>query len=300
MRHFQRPNDKLVLQKFKGLNSKVKNMDFTHDLPDSGAFFKTLKALLISKKEDKLHDIIKYSNFNLASDGQYSHYHGGGRWNAFAAIATFTLPVAKMGEIDDQMKNRLKIYCTEIIPPEAGFDVTSVVISPKILSDEGDSISLEDDLAEITDNILDSNGTSFPHDLYEKGKEMAEVYLYLYHIENTLRIFIEEKGNGNLEYTRDLKRKIQTKKDNEEKNQWKSFKAGSDIFYLDFVELADLISNNWTIFKDYFPDLDWIKSKIKEMGQCRNVIAHNGYIGDHEKDLLRLYYKSILMQINKK
>ncbi|WP_062400243.1 hypothetical protein [Methanogenium cariaci] len=117
-----------------------------------------------------------------------------------------------MGEIDDQMKNRLKSYLNDIIPPGAGYDVTDVVISPKLVSGEGDSISLEEDLAEITDNILDSTGISYPHDLYEKGKEMAEVYLYLYHIENTLRIFIEEKGNGNLEYTSGLKRNIQKKR----------------------------------------------------------------------------------------
>ncbi|GAB7015457.1 Swt1 family HEPN domain-containing protein [Methanogenium cariaci] len=275
-------------------------MGFTYDLPDSGAVFNTLKALLLSKNENKLYEIIINSDFNLASYEQYSRNHGGGRWDAFAAIPTFALPVAKMGEIDDQMKNRLKSYLNDIIPPGAGYDVTDVVISPKLVSGEGDSISLEEDLAEITDNILDSTGISYPHDLYEKGKEMAEVYLYLYHIENTLRIFIEEKGNGNLEYTSGLKRNIQKKKVNEENNKWKSFKAGSDIFYLDFVELADLISNNWTIFKDDFPDLDWIKTKIKEMAQCRNAIAHNGYIGDHEKDLLRLYYNSILRQINMK
>jgi len=275
-------------------------MVFTHDLPNSNSFFKTLKIYLQSKNETKLLELIKGSKFSLNSYDNYSRYHGGVRWDAFAAIATFALPADKIGEIDDQMKNRLKTYCNDTMPPDAGYDVTSVVISPKIVSDEGDSLSLEEDLAEITDNILDSTGISFPHDLYEKGKEMAEVYLYLYHIENTLRIFIEEKGNGNLEYTRELKRRIQKKKEIEEKNQWKSFKAGSDIFYLDFVELADLIANNWTIFKDYFPDLDWIKTKIKEMGQCRNPIAHNGYIGDHEKKLLRLYYRGILRQISKK
>jgi len=275
-------------------------MSFTYVMPDSERFFKTLKDVLISKNETKLYDIINMSKFSLESSGKFSQYNGGERWNAHATIATFALPAAKVGEVQDFMKGRLKNYCNDIMPSKAGYEVTSVVIQPKIVSDGEDSISLENDLEKITNNILDSTGISFPHDLYNKGKEMAEVYLYLYHIENTLRIFIEEKGNGNLKYTKDIIKKIQQRKDIENKNQWKSFKANSDIFYLDIVDLSALINANWPLFEGYFPSYPWIDTKIKEISQCRNPIAHNGYIGDFEKRLLSTNYEGILRQIGKK
>lgn len=171
-------------------------MDFTYDLPDSEAFFRTLKKYLISKKENELYDLIKTSKFTLESYEQYAANHGGGRWNAYATIVTFAMPIAKLGDIDEQMKLNLKTYCNEIMPPDAGYDITSVVIQPMIISNEGDSISLESDLDGITQNILGSTGICFPSDLYDKGKEMAEVYLYLYHIENTLRFSLNKREMG--------------------------------------------------------------------------------------------------------
>lgn len=275
-------------------------MGFNYDMPDPDGFFKTLKEVLILRKDNKLYDIIKTAKFTLESYGQYAHYHGGGRWNAYATIATFALPVAMLGEIDEQMKLRLKTYCNEIMPPDAGYDITSIVIQPKIISDDGNSISLEGDLEEITYNILDSNGISFPSDLYDKGKEMAEVYLYLYHIENTLRVFLEDKANGQLEFPSEVRKRIQQRKDVEAINKWKSFKAGTDIFYVDLVDLSAVINKNWEIFKEYFPSYSWIDTKIKEIGQCRNPIAHNGYIGDYEKRLLKTNYEGILRQIAEK
>lgn len=40
-------------------------MGFTYDLPDSGAVFNTLKALLLSKNENKLYEIIINSDLIL-------------------------------------------------------------------------------------------------------------------------------------------------------------------------------------------------------------------------------------------
>lgn len=66
---------------------------------------------------------------------------------------------------------------------------------------------------------------------------------------------------------------------------------------MDFVELGVLILENWNVFEDSFPDRNWIKGKIDELGVCRNSIAHNGYIGDYEKRLLSTSYEGILRQI---
>ncbi len=51
------------------------------------------------------------------------------------------------------------------------------------------------------------------------------------------------------------------------------------------------------MFEKYFGTQDFILPKINEMADCRNLIAHNSYVGKTERDLLKSYYNSILMQI---
>jgi len=95
-----------------------------------------------------------------------------------------------------------------------------------------------------------------------------------------------------------VKKAIESRKKQEVKKQWMRIRGDSDLFYLDFKDLSPIILNNWDLFENYFPDQAWISTKIEELGDCRNLVAHNSYIGDHEKDLIRVYYKSILKQIN--
>lgn len=90
----------------------------------------------------------------------------------------------------------------------------------------------------------------------------------------------------------------QRKKDIESK-KWLSFNENSDIFYLDFKELGDIIRENWDDFRSYFPNQDFILTKIKEIADVRNLIAHNSYIGSKERTMLKLYYEMILEQIGK-
>jgi len=163
---------------------------------------------------------------------------------------------------------------------------------------------LEEEITEIS-KALDgtTSDARLPSDLLEKGQEMAQVYLYLYCAENILRLFIERIAServtdlANLTIPKTVRDGIAVRKRNEERNKWLSIRGGSDLFYVDFKELADIITNNWTIFGTYFPDQAWIRTKIEEMAHCRNLIAHNSYIDDHERDVIRLNFRSILRQI---
>ena len=66
----------------------------------------------------------------------------------------------------------------------------------------------------------------------------------------------------------------------------------------DFKDLGNLIDSNWELFKNYFPNRDFIIPKLNEMADCRNLIAHNSYIGDTERNLIKTYYNVILKQIS--
>lgn len=143
-------------------------------------------------------------------------------------------------------------------------------------------------------------------DVQQKGQQMAEAYLYLYSVENCLRSFLEitlknELGDdweSKINISNPVKRKVDGRKEDEEKNKWLPIRGDSIFFYMDFEELGKIIINNWEIFKKYFPSTEFITTKMTEMYDCRNRIAHNSYISKENKELIQLYFKQILSQMN--
>lgn len=144
-----------------------------------------------------------------------------------------------------------------------------------------------------------------PEDIRIKGETMAEAYAYLYVLENILRIFVDsnlEKAFGNQYFqtvaSLDMKKAYSIRKTEEQKNKWISLRGNTSLFYLDFNSIGDLIISQWSIFKPFFPDQHWVKSKMDELSKCRNLIAHNSFLGEQENILIRLYFEQFLSQIN--
>jgi hypothetical protein len=145
-----------------------------------------------------------------------------------------------------------------------------------------------------------------PFDIKEKMEEMSQVYRYLYIAENSLRLFIEKVAVENygsnfltgLQLNNSQLQKIEVRKKIESIKKWLRVRSDSDIFYLDFRDLGMIIYNNWQIFKKYFESPEWIKVKINELADCRNPIAHNGYLGQLEIDLIKTNFKQIIKQIS--
>jgi hypothetical protein len=192
------------------------------------------------------------------------------------------------------------------MPNDRGLDVMNVKFAPRMITN-----GEEETLTEVLEQTIQSISNEvkkdiFPHDLFLLGKEMAEAYLYLYCVENTLRLFIEkiakeEWGDAyfdKLNLNQDIKKLLKGRERNEAKNKWLRFRGDSKIFYLDFSDLSSVIRNNWDIFSNYFPDQNWICTKISELAEIRNLVAHNSYIGKKEKDLLKAYFTVILQQLN--
>lgn len=152
---------------------------------------------------------------------------------------------------------------------------------------------------EFTDLIL-------PRDIVKKGNEMAEVYHYLYVVENSLRLFVETASKRELDgdyfkklqISTGIRNRIDGRKSDEAKKKWLRLRGDSALFYIDFRDLGLIITNNWKIFEPYFPDLNWITTKIKELADCRDRIAHNSYVEPAEKDTMRVYFTNILKQLS--
>jgi len=279
--------------------------DFSYTPPDEGKFFKGVLQLLQKRNLVEHIKILRNAKCEFDVSSSFSHV----RWNGMYTTVVFRLPMNdfELLNLEDQgLKTPLIKICSDLMPPNAGLDVLNVEFCPSLESIDGND-NLHDDLDEIVNNLAkQSSNFSLPDDVMVKGQQMAEVYLYLYVVENYLRLFIEkvltEKFGlayfANVVVPKSILNGIVVRKEQEKKNLWIGVRGNSDLFYFDFKDLGVLIQNNWDIFKIYFPDQAWISSKIDEMGNCRNLVAHNSVIGEHERDVIRINFRSITKQLN--
>jgi hypothetical protein len=274
---------------------------FTYTEPDPDDFLTALRALLKSKHEEELLGILRGATCTISGSSQYSRR----RWDAMWTEVLFHVPPERLAEVSETTEDSLRGYCDLIMPRESGLDVMKVSLVPRLGAPRARQ-QLEEEIAQLSETLESATlDVRLPSDLLSKGREMAQVYSFLYCAENILRLFIghivsDKYGTNDLSQLtipKSIRDGIAFRKRNEERNKWLSIRGNSDLFYTDFKDLADIITNNWPLFAAYFPDQAWIRTKIEEMANCRNLIAHNSYIDDHERDVIRLNFRSILRQI---
>lgn len=276
---------------------------YTYTPPGKETYMRAILLALKRQGYQKIIDFLEYGHCSFYVSSSYSRI----RWNGLATVITFTMPLTKYERLDlsEEDKQALISVCNLVMPKETGLDITDVEFSPDLDSLE-DVGTLKNDLDRIMEQIrISASKFTLPEDIMDKGNQMAEGYLYLYVVENYIRLFID--GVAKEKYGSDYfikliipnstRRLIDSRKMQEAKNQWISVRGDTDLFYLDFKELATIIQSNWEIFKAYFPDQAWISSKIDELGNCRNLIAHNSIIGEHERDVIRVNFNSIIKQL---
>ncbi|WHZ58778.1 Swt1 family HEPN domain-containing protein [Metabacillus hrfriensis] len=285
--------------------------DFTYTLPFANEkYLSGILRELKRKGEIELYNFLNKSSLSIDNLGTSFYVDRSGRWNAQGINIKFYVNPANIDSLNiDTNKHKLFIICNNLIPGEVGFDLKEIVFAPDLsidFEDEEDILTdLENKVGQTSNSILKR---ILPEDIREKGKYMAEVYTYLYSVENSLRVFIEivskekygEDYFSKLKITKSLENTISGRKEKAKNKKWLSVRGNNDLFYLDFKDIGTLINNNWDIFEGYFDTQDFILPKINEMAECRNLIAHNSYIGKTERDLLKSYYNSILKQIEDK
>ena len=278
--------------------------NFSYEPPDAQRYMKAVLRMLNGRGKTELYNKLKNAACSIHHTSDYSHQ----RWNAYRTTVVFELPMLDFSnfELDDEVYHELISICSIVMPPQVGFDVMHIEFTPS-LNELYEQNSLESELNEIATNISHKvSPFNLPLDILDSGRRMAEVYLYLYAVENYLRLFIERVAVSThgvhyfakLAIPRNIANTIASRKEREKKNQWISVRGNSDLFYLDFKDLGDIITNNWLMFQDYLPSQTWIISKIDDLYACRNLVAHNSLIGDHEINVIRTNFGSILRQLN--
>lgn len=274
--------------------------ELDQDYEDS--FLYSIIAYLKCKNEDKIAGMLESSVCHITTTTSFSNI----RWNAYGIKVHFSVELNKFTSLNAGEVASFKAYCDDIVDKSYGYDVIEAKIAPVARANISSAEKMTTEISHIQGRVEKTLARNMlSKDILNKGREMTHVYLYLYCVENSLRLFIEDVGTKKLgkDYFNELKIKTETRKriasrkEDEAHKKWTSLRGDSDIFYTDFSELGNIFENNWEIFKEYFPSIAWIKIKIDELTESRIRIAHNSYIGQDEQESIRSNYKNILKQL---
>lgn len=195
--------------------------------------------------------------------------------------------------------DEIKYWMNEILPSNCGYKVKYLDIVPSM--DDGSK-----DAKDIILNSVESEKLNvLAMDLLENGKRMSQAYVILYCLENLLRDFIDntltkyigEDFENKIFISNDVKKNVKSRKNDESKKVWLPLRGDKLVYYLDFKDLGDVIANNWESFKTLFPNQPWIKSKIDELYDIRNLVAHNSLLNDTAFKALEVDYEQIVQQL---
>ena len=157
--------------------------DFTYEWPSAEDFYAGVRAVVQSQYsyEKELCSLIDSGYCDFYDTTDFSR----NRWNAYYAEVHFFIPInaySKYSGMLDKYQNLLLGVCQKVMPPETGYDIMKITISP-ILS----SNTQKNALAEIKNIIKDKRCLNISDDLIDKGKKMADAYISLYVLENYIR-----------------------------------------------------------------------------------------------------------------
>ncbi|MDD3285658.1 MAG: Swt1 family HEPN domain-containing protein [Patescibacteria group bacterium] len=136
---------------------------------------------------------------------------------------------------------------------------------------------------------------SFPTVIRLNAIKMSSVYMAFFAFENSVRDLIKERLSGKEHLginwwdkgvAENIRKKVIDRKGKDSKNKWHAPRAIDNIAYADFGDMANIIINNWEHFEDILPSQDWIKTRLSDLEQSRNALAHNNVL--EERDILRI------------
>ncbi len=137
-----------------------------------------------------------------------------------------------------------------------------------------------------------------------RAKSMALVYTAIAAFENTVRgyvadLLLEAAGADwwDKRASAAMKDKAQKRIESEERLKYHSPRGGHPIDYVDFADLANLISNNWQVFTDYLPSQEWVKSLFEILENSRNIIMHSGSLETVDVERVGIHIRDWIHQV---
>lgn len=146
---------------------------------------------------------------------------------------------------------------------------------------------------------------SFGQKFLTEAYHNAEIYPYIYILENTLRKLIIETFSDEPDWWEkrvkgDVQEYAKTVQKAEAKHDWLPRRGNHPIYYIGLYELYRIISRNYLrYFKTVFKDEGNLRTWINECVPIRNLLAHNVKIQASERQNAKIRVKYICTLVEK-
>lgn len=141
-------------------------------------------------------------------------------------------------------------------------------------------------------------------DLVNSARKMAWVYVAIAAFENDVRKFVEERLLEKVgadwwetSVSQSIKAGAEQKKKDEEQIRWHGSRGGSMLAYVQLGDLANLIGNNHTHFKDLVPSIEWAREIFRTLERSRNVVMHSGQLKIPDVERVAMNIRDWLRQV---
>lgn len=141
-------------------------------------------------------------------------------------------------------------------------------------------------------------------ELVNTAKQMSTVYTAIAAFENTVRqfvikILIENKGENWWEesVSDKIRTKAESRKHEEEKIRWHTPRGDSLINYVEFGDLASIMSQNLVLFEDHIISIEWARQIFNTLERSRNVIMHSGELGKRDIERIGIHIRDWINQV---
>ena len=153
--------------------------------------------------------------------------------------------------------------------------------------------------------ILSIDEYDFSPRIRNDANKMSSIYVGFFCLENSVRELIvqrlsERKGIDWWEnfVPKKIQENVQRRKTDELKKKYHyAQRSSTDIGYVTFGNLAQIITCNWEDFSDLFPDQAWISSRFNDLETSRNIIMHSGVLPEIEIDRIESIVRDWIRQV---
>ncbi len=130
----------------------------------------------------------------------------------------------------------------------------------------------------------------------------AIVYTAIHAFENSVRHFVAtgmaeaHEENWWDKVPEKVRKKVQTRIDEETKFRWHGARGGAEIEYCDFGDLSSIIVVNWPVFEDVLVDMEWTKSTLSILERSRNIVMHGGILARQDVERIGINIRDWVRQ----
>lgn len=138
-----------------------------------------------------------------------------------------------------------------------------------------------------------------------KAKRMGAVYELLYCLENSMRELVESTLKETLGPDKwwdegvpeAIRKSAESRASDDERAPWHGPRGESLLNYIDFPQLADIITGRWSDFRDLLGDRVWVENYFRELNRSRRALAHTGDLTQQDVDWMEFRVKQWLQVV---